>query len=193
MLDAKLRERKGSVQGSYPDLYQQEYSASESKIRTVEYGKDLLIVMLPSFMFDDNAANKVTSTARKYQTVILDVRENTGGAVSMLQAMVGGLFDHDVKISDRVARDSTTPMVAKASHHSFEGKVIVLVDSKSASALRVASADNTIGEAWNRSRRPDLRQRDGSEVVLVRRRDNGGADSVRGIPHRRQFGNVGRT
>jgi carboxyl-terminal processing protease len=52
----------------------------------------------------------------------------------MLKAMLGELFDHDVRIWDRVARDNTKPMFTKTHRHNIEGKVIVLIDSKSASA-----------------------------------------------------------
>jgi C-terminal processing protease CtpA/Prc len=48
--------------------------------------------------------------------------------------MVGGFFDHDVKIADRVQRKESKPQIAKPIHHVFDGKLIVLVDSESASA-----------------------------------------------------------
>ena len=103
-------------------------------IRTAEYGNDLLIAKLPSFMFDEGAAGKLVSMARKHNTLILDLRQNGGGAIDVLKAVVGGLFDHDVKICDRVGRDVHKPMVAKSNHHNFEGKLYVLIDSQSASA-----------------------------------------------------------
>jgi C-terminal processing protease CtpA/Prc len=106
----------------------------EQHIRTVEYGDDLLIAKLPSFMFDQDMLGKLLSSARKHKALILDLRENPGGDVEMLKAMVGGLLDHDVKICDKIGRDSNKPMIAKSSHHAFEGKVFVLIDSKSASA-----------------------------------------------------------
>lgn len=106
----------------------------EQRIRTVEYGDDLLIAKLSSFMFDQDMLGKLLSSARKHKALILDLRENPGGDVEMLKAMVGGLLDHDVKICDRIGRDSNKPMIAKSSHHVFEGKLFVLIDSKSASA-----------------------------------------------------------
>jgi carboxyl-terminal processing protease len=99
-----------------------------------EFGNDLLIAQLKSFMFDEGAANHLISSARKHNVLILDVRQNPGGSVDTLKGVLGGLFDHDVKIADRVGRDNTKAMVAKTNHHPFEGKIIVLIDSKSASA-----------------------------------------------------------
>jgi C-terminal processing protease CtpA/Prc len=66
--------------------------------------------------------------------LILDLRQNAGGNVETLKALLSSLFDHDVKLYDRVGRDSTKEVVTKSAHHPFEGKLFVLIDSKSASA-----------------------------------------------------------
>lgn len=106
----------------------------EQAIRTVAYGKDLLIAKLPSFMFGPGEVDKLISASSKHKALILDLRQNPGGDVEVLKAVVGSLFDRDIKICDRVGRDSTKPMVAKSNHHPFDGKLFVLIDSKSASA-----------------------------------------------------------
>jgi C-terminal processing protease CtpA/Prc len=49
-----------------------------------------------------------------------------------LKILVGGLFDHDVKIADRVGREPREPLVAKRSKDPFQGKVVVLIDAGSA-------------------------------------------------------------
>jgi len=51
--------------------------------------------------------------------------------------IVGLLFDHDVKIGDRVVRKETKPMVAKHRGSPFTGKLIVLVDGGTASAAEI--------------------------------------------------------
>jgi C-terminal processing protease CtpA/Prc len=106
----------------------------EQRFRTAEYGDDLIIAKLPSFMIDQNEVNKLISMSQKHKALILDLRQNPGGSVEALKEIVGGLFDHDVKICDRVTRGSTSPMLAKSNHHHFEGKLVVLIDSKSSSA-----------------------------------------------------------
>lgn len=108
--------------------------AYQQRIRTVEYGDELMIAKLPSFMIDENAINKVMSSARKRKAVIFDLRENPGGSIEALKTLVGNLFDHDVKICDRVGRNSNKPIVAKSKRNGFDGRLIVLIDSKSASA-----------------------------------------------------------
>jgi len=106
----------------------------EQQIRTAEYADDLPIAKLQSFMFGPSEVDKLISGSRKHKALILDLRQNPGGNVEVLQAVAGSLFDHDIKICDRIGRDSTKPMVAKSNHHPFAGKLYVLIDSKSASA-----------------------------------------------------------
>jgi C-terminal processing protease CtpA/Prc len=108
--------------------------AHEQRIRTVEYGDDLMIAKLPSFMIDEGAVGKLISSARKRKALIIDVRENPGGSVEALKALIGSLFDRDVKMFDRVGRDASKSIVAKSKKNGFEGKIFVLIDNKSASA-----------------------------------------------------------
>src|SRR5581483_8621223 len=76
---------------------------------------------------------------RKHQTLILDLRGNPGGYVKTLERMVAGVMDHDVTIAKRVGRKSDLkPQLAKTRGSSaFAGKLIVLIDSRSASAAEL--------------------------------------------------------
>jgi C-terminal processing protease CtpA/Prc len=75
---------------------------------------------------------------RKDKAVVIDLRGNHGGSVDTLKDFLGMFFDHDVKLYDQVERKKTSPEVAKGQHHRcFPGKVIVLVDSESASAAEI--------------------------------------------------------
>jgi C-terminal processing protease CtpA/Prc len=66
------------------------------------------------------------------------VRGNPGGAVVTLDRMLGNLFDHDLKFADRVGRKQMKPELAKTrGSEIFTGKLIVLVDSRSASAAEL--------------------------------------------------------
>jgi carboxyl-terminal processing protease len=99
-----------------------------------ELGKKLMILKLPMFTapFD---ARAMIENARNHDCLIIDLRGNPGGVESALQDLLSGFFADDVKIADRISRDATKPVVAKGSKHSaFTGKLIVLVDSDSASA-----------------------------------------------------------
>lgn len=113
--------------------------AREQEIRIVEHGDDLLIAKLPSFMFGDLQLEKLVSKARNHNAMILDLRQNPGGSVELAKSLIGSMFDHDVKMFDRVARDSTKAVVAKGRTHSFDGKLLVLIDSQSASASEIVA------------------------------------------------------
>ena len=105
--------------------------------RYVEMG-DVMVWKMPEFFLDDEAVDHMFSIIRKHKTLILDLRGNPGGAVVTLERMVGNLFDHDVKISDRVGRKQLKPQLAKTvGGRAFTGKIIVLVDSQSASAAEL--------------------------------------------------------
>jgi C-terminal processing protease CtpA/Prc len=67
------------------------------------------------------------------------LRTKTGNEVgtgtSNLQRLLGYFFDHDVKICDVKRRKETKELTAKTrGSNPFSGKLIVLIDSKSASA-----------------------------------------------------------
>jgi carboxyl-terminal processing protease len=77
---------------------------------------------------------------RKHKALILDLRGNGGGWVTTVQRLIGNLIDHDVKIGDAVSRKETKPFMAKTrGEKAFKGKLILLVDSRSASASEVLS------------------------------------------------------
>jgi len=70
--------------------------------------------------------------------LILDLRRNRGGAVESLERLVGNLFDHDITIANMKLRKESKPMVANSRGDSgFKGRLIVLVDSDSASASEI--------------------------------------------------------
>jgi C-terminal processing protease CtpA/Prc len=103
--------------------------------RYKELGPKLMIMKLPGFLYPDLDIEEMLGKARKHSSLILDLRGDSGGAEPTLQDLLSEIFEDDVKIADRVARDTTKPEIAKSSHrNAFTGKLIVLVDSESASA-----------------------------------------------------------
>jgi C-terminal processing protease CtpA/Prc len=99
---------------------------------------DAVIWKMPTFVLSDADVDHFFDAVRKHKTLILDLRGNPGGTVTALDRMVGNVFDHDVKIADRVGRKDLKPEVAKTvGGHAFAGQVIVVVDSVSASAAEL--------------------------------------------------------
>lgn len=136
-----------------------------SRARSEELGSELMVLKLPVVSSETELEGWVVK-ARKHGTLILDLRGTYGaaessylvgrlaradvgtilfevpgtygGAESTIRYFVGRLFPADVKIADRVTRAGTTPVVANSNpSKAFTGKLIVLVDSRSASAAEL--------------------------------------------------------
>ncbi len=106
--------------------------------RFVEYGNDVIIWKLPDFVFPTDQANKMLDQIRPHRALILDLRGNPGGSIEFLAHFLGGVFDHEVKIGDRVHRDGIKPQLTKSrGDKTFNGKLVVLIDSESASASEI--------------------------------------------------------
>jgi len=109
-----------------------------AKMRYSELEGDILVLKLPEFAQSEIGVDSMLKRARHKNALIIDLRGNPGGAVTTLNEIVANLFDHDVKICDRVTRDSSKPQNAKTlGNNAFAGRLFVLVDSRSASASEV--------------------------------------------------------
>ncbi|HEX7956497.1 MAG TPA: S41 family peptidase, partial [Pyrinomonadaceae bacterium] len=76
--------------------------------------------------------------ARKYKSLIIDLRGNGGGDARALERLVGYFSEQDLKIADLKGRKEMKPMLAKTQGRNvFQGKLVVLVDSETASAAEV--------------------------------------------------------
>lgn len=147
-VDAKVRELKkvldfASGMGGGVDIWdtirEEENFDRLMRQRYVEMG-DVMIWKMPEFFMDDNEIDHLFGIAKKHKALILDLRGNPGGAIDTLERVVGNVFDHDVKIADRIGRKESKPQLAKTRGGSaFAGKIIVLVDSSSASCSELLS------------------------------------------------------
>jgi carboxyl-terminal processing protease len=107
------------------------------RARYKEVGDQLMILKVPEFFFSAGEVEGMISKARKNPNLIIDLRGNPGGSIDTLKYLVGGMFEKEVKIADRVGRKDTKPEIAKPIHNSFLGKLVVLVDARSASAAEL--------------------------------------------------------
>lgn len=135
----KVMDLTGSDGGT--DIYQlireDENSDHVVRPRYVEMG-DVMVLKLPEFELESSQVDHLYDIARKHKTLILDLRDNPGGDVDTLERMIGNVFDHDVKIGDRIGIKEHKPFIAKPrASNVFTGKIIVLVDSSSASAAEL--------------------------------------------------------
>lgn len=106
--------------------------------RFYEVGNDLLVWKMPTFMVSESHVDAIMARARKYKSLVIDLRGNGGGYVDTLARLVGNLFDRDINIANLKGRKKLKPILAKTRGKDvFKGQLVVLVDSESGSASEV--------------------------------------------------------
>jgi carboxyl-terminal processing protease len=99
---------------------------------------DTLVVALSQFG-DPKEVERFMKKARGYKNLVLDLRGNGGGRVVTIDMLLSWCFDHEVKIGVEKTRKGEHTEVAKGHKDPFTGKIVVLVDSNSASASEVTA------------------------------------------------------
>jgi C-terminal processing protease CtpA/Prc len=102
-----------------------------------EIGTDLLIWKMPQFDLAPEEVGRILKKVAKHRAVILDLRGNPGGAIETLEYMVGGFVGKQVPISDIKSRERMPSVVSRSPSNVFEGTLVVLIDSESASAAEL--------------------------------------------------------
>jgi C-terminal processing protease CtpA/Prc len=99
---------------------------------------EVVILKFPWFFYSADKIYLLGGKIRSAKALIIDLRGNGGGSVDTLKDFIGMFFDHDVKLFDKIERKKTKPELAKRERPIyFPGKVVVLVDSESASASEI--------------------------------------------------------
>lgn len=98
---------------------------------------DLLVVRLPAFAMPADDVDHVIGKMRNHKSVVLDLRGNPGGFVDTVDRLLGGMFQHEVKIADRMMRKEAKQVYVPGRHEAFVGRFAVLIDSESASASEI--------------------------------------------------------
>ena len=142
VVQAKITERKRVLDLTQGDIFdlirEEENDAHFNRQRYVEFGDDVIIWKMPQFELEEDQVDNIMAKVRKRKSLILDLRGNPGGYVSTLQRIAGHFFDHDVKIADRKGRKEMKPQMAKTrGDKAFTGQLVVLIDSRSASAAEI--------------------------------------------------------
>lgn len=126
-------------------ILKQESQLHYIRNRYVERG-EVFIWKLPIFVSDDEGLGAdlggglghTLNLARKHKILILDLRGNPGGEVIALEYVIRNLFDHEVKVATKVTRKGEKDEVVKSGGtDAFNGRLIVLMDSRSASAAEI--------------------------------------------------------
>jgi C-terminal processing protease CtpA/Prc len=141
-LKARFQEtqRLVSFNGVWDLVRQQERENLQhvNTVRIVEYGKQAILVKLPDFAFGLGQGDDVINQIAPHAGMVLDLRGNPGGYEVFLSQFLGAFFDHPVKVSDRIGRKGVSTLLTQPHKgKTFTGKVVVLVDSDSASAAEL--------------------------------------------------------
>jgi C-terminal processing protease CtpA/Prc len=144
-LDLMAKQKQGkkvvdlSNQNEYLELVRRGWRAAElDRDRFGSFGDQLLIWKMNEFDLTDSQIDDAFSRAKKYKALILDLRGNGGGWVTTITRIVSNVFDHDIKIGDDKSRKQSKPLIAKSrGEKAFNGKLTILVDSRSASASEI--------------------------------------------------------
>jgi len=140
---AKLKERPHIDLTSEVDIRhlmwesEEEDAARRKNHRLQELG-DVVIWKMPEFNLTADEVDGLMDRIRGHKSLIIDLRQNPGGAEETLLRVIGDLFDHDVKVGLTQRRNESKPLVAKTrGDKAFTGQLTVLVDAGSASSAEV--------------------------------------------------------
>lgn len=146
-LAAQVRQRARTIDltghGGGPDIYtlvrEAQTDARELRPRLAVAG-DVLVWKLPTFGVEDHQLRDALRRARGGRALVLDLRGNGGGPVDALLLLLGGLSEDSVVVGTQKLRRREERMVARGSGRgAFAGELVVLVDSRSASAAEIAA------------------------------------------------------
>jgi C-terminal processing protease CtpA/Prc len=139
-LKAKIKKLPQKITFStYFRLGEGYYAEENDDQRWAKVG-DITIWKMPTFSVDPDLINGFVDRAKSSSGLIIDLRGNGGGYVDSMKQLTGNFFDKDIKICDIKARKKRDPTIAKTRGNSiFRGKLVVLIDSESASASEVFS------------------------------------------------------
>jgi len=135
-LDVKSRVTKKPLT-ELADLIDELSAVNKSmRHRQVAVGADTIVWKMPGFDNPD-AVREQIGHAGKYKSLILDLRGNGGGLVVALRELVSRCFDHELLLAVEKGRTKETEDRVKPVKDPFRGSLIVLVDSRSASAAEM--------------------------------------------------------
>jgi C-terminal processing protease CtpA/Prc len=119
-------------------LREEDKTADENRSEYVEYGDSVLIWRMPVFAVMNDEVGKIFDRAKHRRALVIDLRNNGGGAEQCLLEILKHLSRDSVVIGTLRQRHKQTALVAKGTGgNAFAGQLYVLVDSRSASASEV--------------------------------------------------------
>lgn len=95
----------------------------------------LAIWKMPNFGLSPTKLEKMVERVKKSTVLILDLRGNPGGYAAAMNMLASNFFNEEIMIGSIKERDGVKDLHLKPySKNNFQGKLVVLIDSESASA-----------------------------------------------------------
>lgn len=104
-----------------------------------DYGDGIAYVSVPSFGDRPDRTYSAVKRAEQAHVLVLDLRGNGGGWRETLLSFLGFFNRQPELLMKRVLRSQTEDEIIKPQQSGFDGSIIVLVDSDSASAAELAA------------------------------------------------------
>ncbi len=126
-----------AVEEYYEMLREEMNEAALDPHAVVEAGKDheLLIYRMPAFDLSAEEVDAHFGKLRRYKAVILDLRGNSGGGVSVLERTAAYLLGKGVVLAERQGRKKEKPIQSAGPVDTpIHARLAILVDSATASA-----------------------------------------------------------
>ncbi len=122
---------------SYFRLDDDFYNEENDKHRFIKVG-GINIWRMPGWDFDPSVSDSLIGRINDGTSIIMDLRGNGGGYVKSLEAIAGYFVDKDIQIAELKGRKKMDPQMAKTrGEKRYKGKLVVLIDSESASASEI--------------------------------------------------------
>jgi carboxyl-terminal processing protease len=135
-----VKKRAGSfdLTGNQLWIYIHQYDSDMEKYDShVVTTQDVVVFRMRSFNLKEEAVAGQIHKAEKSKALILDLRGNGGGSEDLMLSMLSEVFDRTITVGETIGRSKPKTITAKGGSHAYSGKLIVLVDSDSASASEV--------------------------------------------------------
>lgn len=106
--------------------------------RTAEFSKEgVLIWKIPRFPLDSDDAAAKWELAKKYKSLVLDLRGTAGEWNRGGDNTLGNLMGKDTQVGQRITRNGSEPYVVKVAKMPFRGKLVLLVDSGTSASSEI--------------------------------------------------------
>jgi len=148
---------------TYGDILREYKQARQRNVEMVHrISDDVGLWKIPDFEdYDDKGIDQLLEKIKGHKKLILDLRGNPGGYSGVSSAVLSCLFTREVNAVEMKARKNSKPQMVKPHKKgAFEGELVALVDSKSASAAEVVARVVQLEKRGEGCGRPNRRQSD---------------------------------